>query len=146
MVKMVALVERGKGRNNFSCHCPKLFEGNMLAGYGKNAREAMEDIVVSYNECRQFAEEKGETLPEVTFEYKFDVGAFFDYYPLDVSATAKYIGVSPSILRQYVAAFREPKEKQLAKIKEGIEKLSGELMAPALIDEPAAKFVSKHRI
>ncbi len=145
MVRMTALVERGKGKNNFSCHCPQLLNGNMLAGYGKNAREAMDDIIVSYNECRQFAQENGETLPEVTFDWRFDVGAFFDYYPLDVSATAKYIGVSPSILRQYVAAFREPKEKQLAKIREGIKKLSGELTSPLLIEEPAGKFVSRFK-
>ena len=141
MVKMIAIVERGKGKNNFSCFCPELLNGNMLAGYGKNAREAMEDIKVSYDEVKQFEAESGNTVPEVSFEWRFDVGAFFDYYPLDVTATAKFIGVSPSILRQYVAAFRVPKEKQLAKIKEGIQKLSEALNCPALIDAPVSSYV-----
>lgn len=145
MVRLVAIVERGKGKNNFSCHCPKLLEGNMLAGFGKNAREAMEDIVVSYNEVRQMEEEEGNTIPDVTFDFKFDVGAFFDYYPLDVTATAKYIGVSPSILRQYVSACREPKEQQLTKIREGLVRLSADLKTPALIEVPAVKFVRQNR-
>ena len=104
MKTLVAIVERGKGKNNFSCFCPELLEGNLLAGYGKNAREAMEDIQEFYNEVKKFEAEKGITVPEISFNWRFDVGAFFDYYPLDVSATAKIIGVSPSIIRQYVAA------------------------------------------
>lgn len=145
MKEITALVERGKGKNNFSCHCPEVVAKALLTGYGKNAREAINDMLVFYGECKEMAAEKGEIFPDVTFKYVFDVGAFFDFYPLDVSATAKYIGVSPSILRQYVAAFREPKEKQLAKIREGIERLAGELQSPALIDVPAGAFVAKFR-
>ena len=136
MKTLVAIVERGKGKNNFSCFCPELLEGNLLAGYGKNAREAMEDIQEFYNEVKKFEAEKGNTVPEISFNWRFDVGAFFDYYPLDVSATAKFIGVSPSILRQYVAALRVPKEKQLAKIKDGIQRLAEALNGPAVIDAP----------
>ena len=143
MKTLVAIVERGKGKNNFSCFCPELLEGNMLAGYGKNAREAMEDIQEFYNEVKKFEAEKGITVPEISFNWRFDVGAFFDYYPLDVSATAKFIGVSPSILRQYVAALRVPKEKQLAKIKDGIQRLAEALNCPALTDAPVTSYVGR---
>ena len=143
MKTLVAIVERGKGKNNFSCFCPELLEGNLLAGYGKNAREAMEDIQEAYNEVKKFEAEKGNTVPEISFNWRFDVGAFFDYYPLDVSATAKFIGVSPSILRQYVAALRVPKEKQLAKIKDGIQRLAEALNCPALFDAPVTSYVGR---
>ena len=143
MKTLVAIVERGKGKNNFSCFCPELLAGNLLAGYGKNAREAMEDIQEAYNEVKKFEAEKGNTVPEISFNWRFDVGAFFDYYPLDVSATAKFIGVSPSILRQYVAALRVPKEKQLAKIKDGIQRLAEALNCPALIDAPVTSYVGR---
>ena len=145
MKELVAIVERGKGKNNYSCFCPEKVGKYHLAGYGKNSREAMDDIYVTIKEFKDMAAEEGDEFPDVKLRFIFDVGAFFDYYPLDVSATAKYIGVSPSILRQYVAAFREPKEKQLAKIREGIKKLSGELTSPLLIEEPAGKFVSRFK-
>ena len=103
----------------------------------------MEDIQEFYNEVKKFEAEKGNTVPEISFNWRFDVGAFFDYYPLDVSATAKFIGVSPSILRQYVAALRVPKEKQLAKIKDGIQRLAEALNCPALIDAPVTSYVGR---
>ncbi len=143
MKRLKAIVERGKGKNNFSCFCPEDVGKCMIAGYGRTSREAMEDMYVSVQEYKEMAAEKGEAFPDIEFDFVFDIGAFFDYYPLDVTATAKFIGISPSIMRQYVAAFREPKEKQLKKIHEGLKKLSEALATPRLIDLPVVAFSDK---
>ena len=141
MKELVAIVERGKGKNNFSCFCPEVVGKYHLAGYGKNSREAMDDIYVTIKEFKEMAAEEGGEFPDIKLKFLFDVGAFFDYYPLDVTATAKFIGVTPSVLRRYVAAIREPRLEQLAKIKEGIQKLSEALNCPALIDAPVTSYV-----
>ena len=137
---MVAIVERGKGKNNFSCFCPEKVGKYHLAGYGKNSREAMDDIYVTIKEFKDMAAEEGGEFPDVKLRFIFDVGAFFDYYPLDVTATAKYIGVTPSVLRRYVAAIREPKAEQLAKIKQGIHKLTEDLALGLMIDRPPVSY------
>ena len=143
MKELVAIVERGKGKNNYSCFCPEKVGKYHLAGYGKNSREAMDDIYVTIKEFKDMAAEEGGEFPDVKLRFIFDVGAFFDYYPLDVTATAKYIGVTPSVLRRYVAAIREPKADQLAKIKEGIQRLSEAFGSPALIDAPVKSYVGR---
>ena len=142
MKELVAIVERGKGKNNFSCFCPEKVGKYHLAGYGKNSREAMDDIYVTIKEFKDMAAEEGGEFPDVKLRFIFDVGAFFDYYPLDVTATAKYIGVTPSVLRRYVAAIREPKAEQLAKIKQGIHKLTEDLALGLMIDRPPVSYVN----
>ena len=141
MKELVAIVERGKGKNNYSCFCPEKVGKYHLAGYGKNSREAMDDIYVTIKEFKDMAAEEGGEFPDVKLRFIFDVGAFFDYYPLDVTATAKYIGVTPSVLRRYVAAIREPKAEQLAKIKQGIHKLTEDLALGLMIDRPPVSYV-----
>ena len=85
--------------------------------------------------------ERGETFPDVEFDYRFDLGAFFDYYPIDVTAFARYIGVNASVLRQYVTALRKPKQAAIQKIREGIDKFSRDLGANLLIDRPVASYI-----
>ena len=142
MKELVAIVERGKGKNNYSCFCPEQVGKYHLAGYGKHSREAMDDIYVTIKEYKDMAAEEGSEFPDVKLRFVFDVGAFFDYYPLDVTATAKYIGVTPSVLRRYVAAIREPKAEQLAKIKQGIHKLTEDLALGLMIDRPPVSYVN----
>ena len=142
MKELVAIVERGKGKNNYSCFCPEKVGKYHLAGYGKNSREAMDDIYVTIKEFKDMAAEEGSEFPDVKLRFIFDVGAFFDYYPLDVTATAKYIGVTPSVLRRYVAAIREPKAEQLAKIKQGIHKLTEDLALGLMIDRSPVSYVN----
>ena len=142
MKELVAIVERGKGKNNYSCFCPEKVGKYHLVGYGKNSREAMDDIYVTIKEYKDMAAEEGDEFPDVKLRFIFDVGAFFDYYPLDVTATAKYIGVTPSVLRRYVAAIREPKAEQLAKIKQGIHKLTEDLALGLMIDRPPVSYVN----
>ena len=142
MKELVAIVERGKGKNNYSCFCPEKVGKYHLAGYGKNSREAMDDIYVTIKEFKDMAAEEGGEFPDVKLRFIFDVGAFFDYYPLDVTATAKYIGVTPSVLRRYVAAIREPKAEQLAKIKQGIHKLTEDLALGLMNEKLPVSYVN----
>lgn len=140
-MKVVAIVERGKGKGNFSCFVPETINNCGLGGYGSTAREAMADTLVCLKEYKDMAAEKGDAFPEVEFDFRFDIGAFFDYYPIDITAFAKYIGMNASVLRQYVTAIRQPKKEQILKIREGINKLSRDLGTNLMIDQPAVSYV-----
>lgn len=140
-VKLLAIVERGKGKRNFSCFATESVGNSGLAGYGATAREAMEDIKVCVKEYKEMAAEKGEEFPDVEFEFRFDIGAFFDYYPLDVTAVAKYIGINASVLRQYVTAIREPRQAQIDKIRDGISRLANDLGSGLMISQPVVSYI-----
>ena len=78
--------------------------------------------------------ERGEEWPELEFTYIFDVGAFFDYYPLNISAFAKYIGMNAAQLRQYASAIKEPRQATLDKIHAGMKQLLQDMGTVPLIE------------
>lgn len=94
-----------------------------------------------YEEARQDFKENGKVFPNVEFRFIFDVGAFFSYYPISISAFAKYIGMNASLLRQYAAGIKVPQAKSLKRIRQGIVKIKGDLDAGLLIDKPVLQYV-----
>ena len=140
-VKLLAIVERGRGKGNFTTFATQTIENCGFGGAGASAREAMSDTYVALQEMSELKKEEGVTLPEVEFDFRFDVGSFFDYYPIDVTAFAKYIGMNASVLRQYVTGLREPKEETIKRIREGIDKLSRDLGMNLMVERPPVSYV-----
>ncbi|MCR4602247.1 MAG: hypothetical protein K5683_01765 [Prevotella sp.] len=140
-VKLLAIVERGKGKGNFTCFTPESVENCGFGGGGSTAREAMEDTRLSLQEQINEWTKEGKEFPDVEFDFRFDVGAFFDYYPIDISAFARYIGMNASVLRQYVTGLRQPKEDTIKRIREGINKLSEDLGMNLMVERPPVSYV-----
>lgn len=140
-VKRLAIMERGKGKGNFACFCPENVGNYGINGFGRNSRETIEDLHVTVQEYKEMAAEKGEEFPDVEFDVRFDVGSFFDYYPIDVTAFAKYIGMNASVLRQYVTGLREPKQEAINRIRAGINKLSEDLGMNLMVERPPVSYV-----
>ena len=109
----------------------------------KTAREAMDDIIVTVKEYKEMEEEEGRRFPEVQFDFRLDIGSFFDYYPIDVTAFAKYIGMNASVLRQYIASLRVPHEAQVKKIREGINKFASDLAHGLPLEQPTVQRLNK---
>lgn len=139
--KLLAIVERGKGKGNFTCFTTETVEGNGFGGGGSTARKVIDDTLLSLQEAKEEWAKDGKEFPDVEFDFRFDVGAFFDYYPIDVTAFAKYIGMNPSVLRQYVTALREPKQEAIDRIRAGIKKLSEDLGMNLMVERPPVSYV-----
>ncbi|MBR1932678.1 MAG: hypothetical protein IJ841_03230 [Prevotella sp.] len=139
--RLLAIVERGRGKGNFTCFTPETVENCGFGGGGSSARAVMEDTYLSLQEMKEMKAEEGIVLPDIEFDFRFDVGAFFDYYPIDVTAFAKYIGMNASVLRQYVTGLREPKEDTIKRIREGIDKLSRDLGMNLMVEKPPVSYV-----
>jgi hypothetical protein len=139
--KVITVVESGKGF--FSCFMSKDSDdiGVGINGYGKTVRAAIDDFKLCIDEARADFEENGKVFPDIEIRFIFDVGAFFDYYPLSITAFAKYIGMNPSLLRQYVSGVKIPKGKSLEKIRQGIKMVKGDIDAGLLIDKPVLQYV-----
>ena len=99
--KVTVVVESGK--DLYSCVMTGTDDLTFgLTGDGKTAKAAMEDFLIADKEMREFYEEEGKEYPDLEFHFVFDVGAFFNYYPLSISAFAKYIGMN-----QFYSTFKE---------------------------------------
>lgn len=121
---VTVVYERG-GDKNFSCFVEEDTGKCGLAGYGPSAQEAEKDMFVARNEYI----EMGETVPEINIKRrKFDVGAFFDYYPINVTQFARLAGINASQLRQYASNKRKPCKKTLDKLTDAAHNLGKKLM------------------
>lgn len=138
--EITVVVETGK--DLFGCFVAKESRDAKLGihGDGKTAAAAIDSFLAARDEMKSYCEENGEEFPDVDFRFVFDVGAFFSYYPLNVTAFAKYIGMNPSLLRQYTSGQKEPKGKNLEKIRQGIGKVTGDMASGVLIDKPVLQY------
>ena len=104
-----------------------------IHGYGSTVREAMEDTYASYREMKELAAENGDTLPDMEFEFVFDVASLFDYHPyLNISAVAKKMGVNASLMRKYASGVCKPSKERLQQIADCLKNISSELMTVKL--------------
>jgi len=94
-----------------------------LVGCGKTAKAAIEDFYAARDEMKGFYEESGKVFPEIDFSFRFDIGALFNYYPLNITALAGYIGMNGSLLRQYATGIKRPSVRTLERLNKGLENL-----------------------
>ena len=138
--KIKVVVETG--RDLFACFMTGADDlGFGIHGDGKTARKAIEDFCLARDEMAAFYQEQGKAFPELEFEFVFDIGAFFSYYPINVTAFAEYAGMNASQLRQYACGLRTPTEKSIKKIKEAIDKVVSDIGAGRLIDRPVLQYI-----
>lgn len=139
--KIEVIVETGK--DGFSCFMSKKSDDLEfgLHGMGKNVRAAIDDFYAGRDFMYEYLRDEGKEVPDLEFYFVMDVGAFLNYYPINVTAFAKYIGMNASLLRQYASGLKTPKEKNLEKIRKGIQLVAKDIAAGLLIDRPVLQYV-----
>lgn len=115
-------------KSSYYCHTTDTIENCSLAGYGSTPKEAMDDMLVSYEEIKEINTENGLETPALKFSYKFDLPSFFAHFKwINVSKFAEIAGINASLLRQYVSGSAKASDTQLSKINSAINRLSKEL-------------------
>lgn len=135
------IMEKG-GDRNFSCFSENESLDWGIVGMGKSVEDAIKDFYSGFDEMKKCLEEEGKEIPQVRFRFIMDVGSLFDYYPINVTAFAKYIGMNASLLRQYASGKRIAKAKSLEKIRTGLEKLKNDIDVGSLIEKPVLQYVN----
>lgn len=132
-MKVTVYVEKGVGEKNFACSVEEELPGFGLAGYGSSAHKAIDDMHHAYDDIKSLRTEEGKDTPELEYEYKFDLGSFFDYYSyLNISGVAKKAGINSSLMRQYVSGVHQPSEKRKALIESTLQDISKEIASAEL--------------
>lgn len=138
--KIKVIVETGK--DLFSCFMVGEDAGlTGLHGDGKTARKAIDDFCLCCAEEKQYCQEQGKEMPNLDFEFIFDIGAFFSYYMINVTAFAEYAGMNASLLRQYACGLKSPTKNTIGKIRDAINKYKKDIDAGLLIDRPVPQYI-----
>ena len=129
-MKTIDVCVRRANSHSYDCCAEEDVSNSLLIGYGKTAKEAIDDFYLSYEELKAM---DGDKVPDVEFNIKFDVGSLFNYYNfINMEGIAKLSGISPSVLRQYASGARSPKEKTLQMLKDGIAKATEQIKSVML--------------
>lgn len=133
-METIALIERNKD-GKYCIYTPNL--QSTITGEGENVAEAKADFAEAYKEALESFAIMGKSVPEeldgLTFEYRYDLSAFYDAHPyLNVSKTAKYLGINDTLMRQYKRG-QYISEKQIMRIQSGIRSIGAELQNVTLI-------------
>ena len=133
-METIALIERNKD-GKYCIYTPNL--QSTITGEGESVAEAKADFAEAYKEALESFAIMGKSVPEeldgLTFEYRYDLSAFYDAHPyLNVSKTAKYLGINDTLMRQYKRG-QYISEKQIMRIQSGIRSIGAELQNVTLI-------------
>lgn len=124
-----AFVEKANN-TSFSCCAEGKIDNCLLVGYGKSAREAIEDFQISYAEL---CDMKGRGKEQMNVSLSFDVGSLFNYYNfLSIEGIANISGIKPSVLRQYASGVRHPRRDRLEMLENGLKLASQQLNSVVL--------------
>ncbi len=123
-----AIIEQGTD-GTYSVYTPDL-EMTTIVGSGNTIAEARADFGESVKALLEMYAEENRPLPEelqdITFEYKYDIASFFNYYPINMTRLAQMAGINPSLLRQYKRG-QYISQKQMLKIQNAIQAIGREM-------------------
>lgn len=133
-MKTTALIEKGKD-GTFGIFTPNI--DSTIIGEGKTVAQAKADFENSLKEVVEAYAENGDALPNelkgISFEYKYDLASFFDYYSfINITKFAKLTGINASLMRQYKAG-QYISEKRMSEIENALHKIGNELSAVRLV-------------
>ena len=100
-----------------------------LNGYGETVDDAKKDILLAYDEMKELYAEENKSIPELEFEYRFDVASFLEYYAkvLSMAGLERLTGVAQDQLSHYVTGRRKPSPKTVKKMEKSLHDFADEI-------------------
>jgi len=100
-----------------------------ITGFGNTVEEAKCDLLLAYEEMKELFKDEDYPIPELEFEYKFDVASFLEHYSkvLSLAGLGRLTGVAQGQLSHYVTGKRKPSQKTVAKIEKSLHNFAAEI-------------------
>ena len=100
-----------------------------LNGQGNTVEEARKEFLLTYQEIKEMYQEEGKTVPELNFEYEYDVASFLNYYNgiLSKSGLEKITGINQKQLWHYSSGKRKPSRETVMKIQDGLTRFAKDI-------------------
>ena len=131
-MEVIVVIERNK-TGLFSAYMEDDLPDFALNGQGFTVEEAKNELICAYNEIKELLIEEGKTIPELEFEYRYDIPSLFsEFNMINISRFAKSIGINPGLMRRYACGDTFASENQLKRIEYGVRSL-GRRLSSAII-------------
>lgn len=102
------------------------FENYPVSTTGKSTDELKTNMLDALNTWLEFKGKPLASLEQIIT--KIDLPQFFEYYKeINAKALSKRIGMNETLLSQYVNGKKEPSQKQISRILNGVKELGKEL-------------------
>ena len=102
-----------------------------VTSVGGTISELKENLQESLGYHLDYLKEKGDNsfpLSSVTINYTVDLEQFFEHYDvINKTGFAKYIGVNPSLFRQYIKGLSPLSDNKMLHITNGLHKLASDI-------------------
>ncbi len=107
-----------------------------LNGQGDTVQDAKDEFFTGYRELQEMKKDEGQEIPDLEFEFEYDVDSFLNYYAgiLSKSGLEKITGINQKQLWHYASGKRKPTKTTILKIQEGLHKFAEELKQVQFID------------
>ena len=127
-MKVKVIVERGSD-NRYSAYMDYDDLNFGLAGFGKSAKEAIQDFYESYNEEKEMCLKEGKEFPELEFDIQYDVSSFLDYFSgvLSKSGLETITGINQKQLWHYSSGLRKPRQSTVVHIQNSLHAFADEI-------------------
>jgi hypothetical protein len=129
MEKIMVIIERNDD-GTFTA-VPQHNQKVGFIGMGKTVEETMSDLRNSYSEAKEMLP----TLPEMSFEYKFDTASFLQYINgrLNLADLQTITGINRHQLSHYATGKSRPTAKTVQRIQDGISRFADTLKQVRLV-------------
>ena len=132
-MKVTVVIEKNK-TGLFSAFVEDDLPDFALNGQGFTVEEAKNELNCAYDEIRELLAEEGKVVPELEFEYSYDIPSLFsEFNMINISGFAKSIGINPGLMRRYACGEAFASEHQLKRIEVGVRTL-GQKLNTAIIE------------
>ncbi|MDD3721228.1 MAG: type II toxin-antitoxin system HicB family antitoxin [Lutibacter sp.] len=128
-----AIIE--KTNTGFSGYIKEI-DGIVTAGDSINEmKENFKEALTDYFEYLTEKEIEAPHINDVEINFTVDMEQFFEHYNvINKSAFAEYIGLNPSLFRQYIKGLTKLSDKKMLQITNGLHKLADDISDIVLVN------------
>lgn len=91
-----------------------------VMGCGNTISEAKLDFFNSYEEMKSIYKEENKPIPDIEFEFIYEIKSFLKYAPFSLSWLSKETGINKKQLSHYTTDHRNPRRETLVKIQKAV--------------------------
>jgi len=115
-----ASIEIGENLDYDICSDPETDVPFMLLGQGKTILEAKQDFFDCFEDLKKSYSKQGKEIPEVEFEFIYDVQSFLKYSPFSLTWLSNATGINKKQLSHYTTKYKNPSRVTLEKIQNAV--------------------------
>ncbi len=128
MRKELVIIERTSD-GSYSLYMQNTDYNFGLIGTGDTIDDAKLDFKEAYEEIKEIYAEKGEKVPELEFNFRYDMASFLADYSdkISLAGLGRLTGVNRKQLSHYLTGKSKPKKATVEKIQKALHEFGSEL-------------------